>query len=175
MMLPSWKENCTKKKRQKEANRSLAADIKQSVGFWLKIQYRQKSGKKCINYLDKRSFNSNVEGTGRKNHQINCSKQETWVAVVSFWSQWRAWGYSESVMKLAGSTPMAEVLYTNREQTTKTTPPSNRTPHFITVAFELLSCVQLSVSVNCSMLDSSCFPLPPGVCANSCPLSQWCF
>ena len=115
------------------------------------------------NYLDKRSFNSNVEGTGRKNHQINCSKQETWVAVVSFWSQWRAWGYSESVMKLAGSTPMAEVLYTNREQTTKTTPPSNRTPHFITVAFELLSCVQLSVTLNCSMLDSSVFPTSWGL------------
>ena len=135
MMLPSWKENYTKKKRQEEANNSLAADIKQGVGFWLEIQYRQKSGKKCINYLDKRSFNSNVEGTGRKNHQINCSKQETWVAVVSFWSQWRPWGYSEIVMKLAGSTPMAEVLFTNREQTHKQNPSQQQDSTFYHCCF----------------------------------------
>ena len=66
MMLPSWKENYTKKKRQEEANNSLAADIKQSVGFWLEIPYRQKSGKKCINYLDKRSLTQMWKGQGGK-------------------------------------------------------------------------------------------------------------
>lgn len=66
MMLPSWKENYTKKKRQEEANSSLAADIKQRMSFWLEIQYRQKSGKKCINYLDKRSLTQMWKGQGGK-------------------------------------------------------------------------------------------------------------
>lgn len=62
-------ENYTKKKRQEEANSSLAADIKQRMSFWLEIQYRQKSGKKCINYLDKRSLTQMWKGQGGKSSE----------------------------------------------------------------------------------------------------------
>lgn len=66
MMLPSRRENYTKKKSQEEANSSLDADIKQRMDFWLEIQYRQKSGKKSINYLDKRSLTQMWKGQGAK-------------------------------------------------------------------------------------------------------------
>lgn len=53
------------KKKEEEADGLLAAaDIKHRMGFWLETQYRQ-FGKKLINYLDKRSLNTNVEGKGK--------------------------------------------------------------------------------------------------------------
>lgn len=73
-----------RRKRQEGANSSLPADIEQRMGFWLKTEYRKKFGKKLINYLDKRSLNSNVERKGNS-HQINCPKQGTRMDGVSFW------------------------------------------------------------------------------------------
>ena len=40
---------------------------------------------------------------------------------------------------------------------------------------QLLSCVWLCGSMDCSMPGFPVLHLPPGVCSNSCPLSRWCY
>ena len=44
----------------------------------------------------------------------------------------------------------------------------------VVIVVQWLSCVQLCDSMDCDMPRLPCPLLSPGICSNSCPLSQWC-